>query len=191
MRSGYWALAGDPILVTAGGDDFSNVVSLTTFIDGKSENFGILHEMGHTFNIKNSQWNWNDEMFANFRMAYALDKVDLYVKHNNKMVNGSQGGKYIAQIYVDSYNRGMSGRETFSHDAVMYTLLRIKDKYGWDIFPKAFKELNTLSSESTSGLKSSWDKFKFFLKVLSNHANEDVTKTYTEEELTRIEAALK
>ena len=36
--------------------------------------FGILHEIGHVFNIGDTSWNWNDEMFANFRMHYALEK---------------------------------------------------------------------------------------------------------------------
>lgn len=37
--------------------------------------FGILHEIGHVFNIGDTSWNWNDEMFANFRMHYALEKI--------------------------------------------------------------------------------------------------------------------
>jgi len=35
--------------------------------------FAILHEIGHNFNLGNTSWNWNDEMFANFRAYYAVE----------------------------------------------------------------------------------------------------------------------
>ena len=68
LESGYWALAGYPILWS------SNYSAVTSTFEELAKHgtwsFGLMHELGHVFNLGNSSWNWNDEMFANFRMHY-------------------------------------------------------------------------------------------------------------------------
>ena len=72
LESGYWALAGYPILWS------SNYSAVTSPFEELAQHgtwsFGLMHELGHVFNLGNSSWNWNDEMFANFRMQYGLEQ---------------------------------------------------------------------------------------------------------------------
>ena len=72
LESGYWALAGYPILWS------SNYSAVTSTFEELAQHgtwsFGLMHELGHVFNLGNSSWNWNDEMFANFRMQYGLEQ---------------------------------------------------------------------------------------------------------------------
>ena len=83
LESGYWALAGYPILWS------SNYSAVTSTFEELAQHgtwsFGLMHELGHVFNLGNSSWNWNDEMFANFRMQYGLEQ-------NQGKTNGSTPG---------------------------------------------------------------------------------------------------
>ena len=77
IEPGYWALAGNPIL-------WNSHVAVSKLLDRTVEfgdwGFGIIHEIGHVFSQGNisgtGRWNWNDEIFANFRMSYALEACD-------------------------------------------------------------------------------------------------------------------
>ena len=74
-----WAYAGNPIQWN------KNYIyeSLQTIRRG-DWCFGIMHEIGHNFAPYISgatyAWNWNEEIFANFRMFYALEKLNAKVK---------------------------------------------------------------------------------------------------------------
>ena len=85
IEPGYWALAGNPIL-------WNSHVAVSKLLDRTVEfgdwGFGIIHEIGHVFSQGNisgtGRWNWNDEIFANFRMSYALeacDGIDVAARH--------------------------------------------------------------------------------------------------------------
>lgn len=73
-----WAYAGNPIQWN------KNYIyeSLQTIRRG-DWCFGIMHEIGHNFAPYISgatyAWNWNEEIFANFRMFYALEKLNAKV----------------------------------------------------------------------------------------------------------------
>ena len=68
--------------------------------------FGIMHEMGHNFapgnyvtgayDHGNGEWNWNEELFANFRMYYALCRTGYSVYLNNTVYTGAQ----ISDMYL-------------------------------------------------------------------------------------------
>lgn len=77
-------------------------------------------------------------------------------------------------------------------DALHYTFLRIKERYGWDVYKKAFRELYALGDSGQEGLETPYDKFLFFLSYVSKAAGEDVVAaTYTPGELALIEESLR
>ncbi len=190
IEAGYWALAGNPIL-------WNNKVGIDkllkrTAADG-DWNFGILHEIGHTFSpgtvTGNGNWNWNDEIFANFRMSYALEVCGGAVSQRNAIYKGAEIIDYYKIFYDETIGQGIAKN---NGDALHYTFLRIKEKYGWDVYKKAFRNLYALPAEKMAHLNKDYEKFLFFLKYVSEAAGEDVTVTcYTEKELRLIEESLK
>lgn len=190
IESGYWALAGYPILWNENAG--SAITGSTKEIqDYGNWVFGILHEIGHVFNAgkenlgTNSQWNWNDELFANFRMNYALDMESESIIYIN---NTTYKSKDIQEMYKQAYNNSLgAGTDGKSGDAIHYTFCRIKNKYGWEPFKKAFRELYRLPESETTGLRNNYQKFIFFLSKVSKYAGEDVRTTYTVKELSLLE----
>ncbi|MCM1501957.1 MAG: M60 family metallopeptidase [Bacteroidales bacterium] len=190
IEPGYWALAGNPIL-------WNNHVGIEKLLKNTAENgdwnFGVLHEIGHTFSpgtvSGNGQWNWNDEIFANFRMSYALETCGGAVSQRNVLYLGREIIDYYKIFYDETIGSGIARN---NGDALHYTFLRIKEKYGWDVYKKAFRSLYALTSEEMPGFGGNYEKFLFFLSHVSAAAGEDVTVTcYTPEELKLIEESLK
>jgi hypothetical protein len=194
MEAGYWALAGNPIL----WNDNVNVKSvLEKFKSNKDWGFGILHEIGHTFSAGTAKgdgygsWNWNDEIFANFRMSYALDKHEAVMSQNTFYMGDNIG--YYKRAYKNSVAKG----NLDSGDAIHYTLMRIAEIYGWDVYKKAFRELYATPDSKLGRFNNNYEKFLCLMKYVSKAASEiagytvDVTRTcYTPKELEMIKAAL-
>lgn len=151
--------------------------------------FGILHELGHDFSPGNfnfpSTWIWDEELMANFRMAYILEKQNGQVFMDNKIFQGAD----IINFYKPKYDETIAMGKPANRDAILYTLLRIKDKYGWDAIKNLFAELYVENPPVKTG-KNDWEKFTIFLDALSNHVSADVSETYTQTELALIKEAL-
>jgi len=93
-----------------------------------------LHEIGHNFNLGNTSWNWNDEMFANFRAYYAVEQLEnLHLNNMGPMPvvynypNIRREGTELKDYYSERYNETMAQGE-FHHDGLMYTLILAKEK---------------------------------------------------------------
>lgn len=194
VEKGYWALAGNPILwnnnVGIGG-------SLLKTKDDGDWNFGLMHEIGHTFSgysredgsRTNSAWNWNDEIFANFRMSYALEDCGGRMEQRGIFYNREENMDYYKTAYDATLGAGLAEN---NGDALHYTFLRIARKYGWQVYERAFRMLYALSVDETASLKTDFDKFRFFLSYVSKAAGEDVLRTcYSELELELIEKSLR
>ena len=184
---GGWALAGNSILWYQ-----PYVRSTLLNIQSKGDwSFGIMHEMGHNFapNIGiegNSNWNWSEEMFANFRMYYAVELLNATVVLD-KVYTGSELKNYYKIYAGGSYeNKIRKGMVEGAHDGIMYTLIRIKDEIGWDPFKQTFRYLY----KTNTNLISNWQKFNLFLNQLSEFSGTDVRQTYPEGELDIIKDAL-
>jgi len=183
-----WAVAGNPILWY---DRYINS-SLKNIQEKGDWSFGIMHEIAHDFNagdgyaIKgcNENWNWNEEMFANFRMYYAVEMLD-GVFMQNKIYRGAEAKIYYQTDAGGSYDN-LFPVGKFSHDALMYTLIRIKDKIGWEPFKKIFRRLYDYQTE----LDDDWDKFNYFLDLLIEYSSFDVRTTYLEGELETVQQNL-
>ena len=189
MEAGYWALAGNPILWNNHTDICGNLAKIGNEGDWI---FGILHEIGHTFSpgtvADNGRWNWNDELFANFRMSYALEACGGTVIMRDTKYTGAEIMDYYKIFYDETIGSGIAKN---NGDALHYTFLRIKEKYGWDIFKTAFRELYAADPETMEDLRGDYEKMLFFLKYVSAAAGEDVTETcYTPQELKLIEQSL-
>lgn len=194
VEEGYWALAGNPIL-------WNNNVgidrSLLKIRDEGDWNFGLMHEIGHTFSRygrgdgswTNSAWNWNDEIFANFRMSYALEDSGGKMEQRGVFYNGEENMDYYKTAYDATLGAGLAKN---NGDALHYTFLRIARKYGWQVYERAFRMLYALGEDETASLKTDFDKFRFFLSFVSKAAGEDVLRTcYSELELELIEKSLR
>ena len=195
LEPGYWALAGNPILWN---DNVDVKGLLEKFKSHKDWGFGILHEIGHTFSARTAvgkgygAWNWNDEIFANFRMSYALDKWEAVISQNTFYMGDNIA--YYKRAYKNSIKKG----NLDSGDAIHYTLMRIAEIYGWEVYKKAFHELYRTPDNELGKFNNNYDKFVCLMKFLSKAASEivgysvDVMKTcYTPTELKLIESALK
>lgn len=133
-------------------------------------------------------WNWNDELFANFRMSYAIEVCQGAVSQRNIIYRGADIINYYRIFYDETIGSGIAKN---NGDALHYTFLRIKNKYGWDVYKKAFRALYAIKNADLPKMESSYEKFLYFLSHVSAAAGEDVTKTcYTPEELNLIEKSL-
>lgn len=189
IEPGYWALAGNPIL-------WNNHVAVSTLLDRTVEfddwGFGLLHEIGHVFSsgtvCGRGRWNWNDEIFANFRMSYALEKCGGTVSQRDVCYRGADVINYYKIFYDETIGAGIAKN---NGDALHYTFLRIKERYGWKVYEQAFRSLYALDDGQLPELRGDYDKFLYFLSHVSAAAGEDVVQaTYTPEELELIRESL-
>lgn len=188
IEKGYWALAGYPILwssnYTAVEETLNELVQYGTW------SFGLMHEIGHVFNIGNSSWNWNDEMFANFRMQYGLEQNDGKVWSDNQVYTGREVMQHYKMEYDKTIGTGVND------DGIHYMLGRLagEDCIGWEPFKATFRELTTKGGTTSA---SKYEKFEYFLSLLSKYASDEQgrdidvkTQYFTETELASIRRTL-
>lgn len=178
-----WGLAGNPIIITGNA-----IVPTLRAVEEKGDwSFGMMHEIGHDFNSGGDRysnttqyWNWEEEMFTNFRMYYAMEMLNASFIQD-KLYVGTDAKNYYKSNAGGAYDK-LFPKGEYSHDALMYTLIRIKEQIGWEPFKKTFRWL--YSNERT--LNSKWDKFNFFLDKLDEYSGFDTRSTYLEGELNLI-----
>ncbi|OKY92836.1 MAG: hypothetical protein BHV65_12510 [Alistipes sp. 58_9_plus] len=122
-------------------------------------------------------------------MSYALEACDGTMSQRDICYRGADVINYYKIFYDETIGAGIPKN---NGDALHYTFLRIKERYGWDVYKKAFRELYALGDSGQEGLETSYDKFLFFLSYVSKAAGEDVVAaTYTPGELALIEESLR
>lgn len=173
MYAGYWALAGYPILwganTSAAEETFAEIAEHGTV------SFGLMHEVGHVFNVDGndgkyySNWNWNDEMFANFRMHYGLEMTGnkVYMKGNGEDKQRVYTGGEIIDMYKQDYDITLPTGK-FNDNAIHYLLANLTKTIGWEPFKRTFREITTKNCP----YGNKYDKFKYFVNTLSKHATE-------------------
>ena len=200
-----WAYAGDPIQWN------SDYISSTLLQLQKGDwIFGILHEMGHNFAPGSFgatyAWNFNEELFANFRMYYVLDNLNGTIVQTAKIYN-SDGtstsvekkyvGKEIMQLYKSECDNGYDmtiakNRAVEMGNALCYCLCRMVEQYGWQLWIDTFDYLYKVTPEQKpeyAGM-TGWDKFEYLMDALSLHNYEDVRNSFTKAELNVIKEYL-
>jgi len=176
--------------------------TLNAFVNNGDWSFGILHEMAHSFGGQiggfgtgNVSYNWNEELFANFRMYLALTKLpDAMVD----MGGAFRYGASIADYYQEDYDLKMAGERDLDEGIAMWGLIRLGNYYqqnndhGFWLYKQAFEIINTLpSSEEKTRCWTKWQKFNSFLDILSECAGMDVRETFPTGELSLIESLMK
>lgn len=201
-----WAYAGNPVQWNK--DYIANALQLV----GRGDwCFGLMHEFGHDFapyiSDASYSWNFNEELFANFRMYYALCHLDGVVITNASVPDGKGGykdqektyiGKEIAELYKSEtsncYDRTIAaGKAVEMGNGICWCLCRTVDRYGWQMWIDTFDELYKIPrNESQEKSLNAWQKFDMLLTYLSKHTpnKEDVRKSFTEAELRTIKAYL-
>jgi hypothetical protein len=173
---GGWAVAGNPILW------YKPYIKseLQTIESSGTWSFGIMHELAHDFVLENSNKNWiiNEEMFANFRMYYVVEKLNATIVQG-KVYHGTELENYYKTDANESYVNGIAKGIPLGYDGLMYTLIRIKNQIGWEPIIKAIKDLNT----STISPGTRWQMFNLLLDKLTIYSNQDVRNTYPAGEL--------
>lgn len=185
-RNFAWAWAGEYIYWNE--DYVTNALKLV--VEEGDACFGIVHEIGHNFapgnwDDYNGSWIWDEEVMANFRMAYALEDLNETVVMNEQKWVGAD----IINFYKIAYDNTITIGQEANGDAIQYTLLRLVNEYGWEPIINAFDELYAMNKGISIG-NNKWEKFEFFLNTISKYTPEDVKNTYTTDELTLIESAL-
>ena len=174
-----WAYAGYPIQWNR--DYVASTLDEVARYDNAV--FGIMHEMGHNFapgnyvtgayDHGNGEWNWNEELFANFRMYYALCRTGYKVYLNNTVYTGAQ----ISDMYRKSYEETLARGIAVDGDGLMYVMTRMADTEGWEPFRKTFRELYDLAPQTSCGT-TKWEKIDYFFSALSRHAGKDLMQEY-------------
>lgn len=199
-----WAYAGNPI---QWNQDYIEDALLQ--VKNGDWCFGILHEIGHNYAPYMSDasytWNFNEELFANFRMYYALCKLNGTIITDASVPNGdgtysnvkkTYTGKEIAALYKSDtdncYDRTIgANRAVEMGNALCWCFCRMVDKYGWDMWIDTFDELYTIPrNEAEEKSMNHWERFEYLMKYLNKHAPEDVHNSFTEAELRVIKTYL-
>jgi hypothetical protein len=199
-----WAYAGNPIRWNS-----KYISSTLKQLENGDWVFGILHEIGHNFGPSRfgatTAWNFNEELFANFRMYYALYHLDATIVQNAKIYNSdgtyktvekSYVGREIKQLYKSECDNGYDmtiakNRAVEMGNAICYCLCRMVDKYGWQVWIDTFEYLYNISStEKPATGMNAWQKFEYLMDALTMHNTEDVRNSFTASELAVIKAYL-
>lgn len=176
-----WAIAGYPI-------QWNPKYVASTLKDVATHDdsvFGILHEIAHNFGPDNyttgnydkgnDNWNWNEELFANFRMYYALDKHNMKIYTDGKVFVGTE----IATLkYSKDSASSWSNNKDLDGAGMMWPLCQMVADVGWEPFKKAFNELYNMNPNQSCG-STKWEKISYFLNVVSKHADKDMLSYLT------------
>ncbi|HHV30130.1 carbohydrate-binding protein CenC [Acetivibrio mesophilus] len=188
--SGSAAYAGNPIMWFKSSDNNPIANQLKRSYENGDLSFGILHEIGHNFNLGNTSWNWNDEMFANFRAYYAVDQLEKI--HLNNMgpmpvvyndPNIRREGTQLKYYYLIRYLQTM-GQGEFHHDGLMYRLIEVQEEIGWEPFLKTIQYL----SDNDYSDKNDLEKFKLFYSKLSEYSQRPESELISNKDLSLVES---
>jgi len=167
-----WGQSGNPILINR-----TFVPQLINQINQRGDwSFGVMHELSHNFD--SWRWTFDHEFFANFKMAYVVDR-------NNATIFAGYTGFYTGLAQLRQYYRadanasggGLSHTEAmrrgvYHHDALTYTFLRIQQSIGWEPFRQTFRHFHDMSGSHVP--LSNIEKLNYFISRLSDYSGQDV-----------------
>ena len=194
-----WAYAGNPIQWN------QNYISDALIKVVKGDwCFGLMHEMGHDFapghfydEGKDSSslfydWIWNEEVFANFRMYYAMCTIDgitiiqdgvlevdadgryvLDANGNRKSTTATYHGREIEKMYKTESNNCYdltihAGNAVEMGNGICYVLAYIADYFGWDIWKQTYDDLYKLK-KGFKTFSNDWERIEFTFSYLDKH----------------------
>ena len=153
--------------------------------DNDDWSFGILHEISHDFD-NYGVWDFDNEMMANFKMVYVLEKEKGRIQQNNKYYIGAEIKDFYKKANDYGYDAILKKYKDGKYDDLkntignflLYKLLDIRDDVGgWDTYKQVFRNLTskgTLASEN--------QKINAFLDEISNVSHKDINTMFSEDE---------
>ena len=168
--------------------------SLEQTTDEGYVNFGMFHEIGHDFDTL-SNWTFDGEATANFKMLYVLDHINGTVPTKKGDISTKEMREYFKTISSGSYTDTIVTRNnTYSYDAFTYLLARVADTVGWDTIKATFRQFN----DENITLTTSLGKFNYFLKSVQENYNalnsdavgNEVYNTFPDDELDYVKELL-
>ena len=134
---GGWAVAGNPI-------QWHRPYVRRTFEAIRQEgdwSFGILHELGHDFDLK-YRWVWDAEFMANFKMEYVVEKLDAVVRAGESFRRGKELSGYFCREY-DQHRRD----NQFHMGVLHLRLAELRNDHGWGPFKVTFRKFNAMPKD--------------------------------------------
>jgi hypothetical protein len=164
-----WAWAGNPVVWNRG----CCLGYFRGLERGDDACFGTMHEMGHNFD-QTVLSAINCEMMANFSLCYAAEVIGLPVAFDNEFTvgRGLQDG-----FYRRCYEGSIAQRK-YSHDGLLYCILRVKDRIGWRPFEQVMRRLLAQETERQPPTQT----FAMWMEMLSGEAKADVRQTFPSDE---------
>ncbi len=174
---GGWAVAGNPIQWHQPwvGVELEHIES-----DGHWS-FGILHEIGHDFDI-DERWNFDCEHWANFKLTYVVEILNAKVPTEFGYFQGEE----IYDFWQRLYDKHMNNSDPISNDHTTYWFCKIKEEIGWEPFKETFRDY--LDGTVTENPTELIDRFNLFMDVLSSNTQDydDVRDIWPEDILDMI-----
>lgn len=191
-----WAYAGNPIQWNR-----NYITSTLNQVSEGDWSFGLMHELGHDFAPYISDatyaWDFNEEIFANFRMFYAIDHIgeDAVVVNSGRTYHGREILGLYKSDTSNCYDKVLAkNRAVEMGNALTWCFVRMVDEFGWGLWEDTFEDLYSIPSDAvdTQGW-TQWDKFCYLVDALNRHVPQgrDVRETFPEGELDIVEAYLK
>jgi len=175
--SPYWAY----ITTNVNGTTVANVTWFRKWIplqavyvnQNNDISFGMSHEIAHAYS--SSRWEFDAEAMANFIWAYALDRENCNAKivfsDSNGLFNRNNIKEYYRTYKPYSYVNCLQSN-TYHDDAMVYTLLNLKDQIGWQPFRDTFTSIRNLPTNQLP--TTNFGRLKMFLTYLAQHSERDV-----------------
>jgi NPCBM/NEW2 domain/Peptidase M60, enhancin and enhancin-like len=171
---GGWAVAGNPI-------KWHKPYLKPTFLQiNKGDwSFGILHELGHDFDMDYS-WVWEAEFFANLKMAYVAEKLKIKVHQRKWYDYAKKDGPRLEDYYRMMARKQGAGEVVenwFRHnDPSVHHFLQIKKKIGWEPFKATFREFAKLNRKDIP--RDAAKKFNLFAHYLGRFSKQDLSADF-------------
>ena len=178
---GGWAVAGNPIKWQQ--RYVKDQLKWVNDVDDWS--FGIMHELGHDFDLDYT-WVWEAEFMANFKMYYVAQTLNATVRQGGEL-NDPLG---LKNYYQSRYDKARE-RSEFNFDCQVLRFIEISGKITWGPFEQTFRAFNTLDTFFPDELpETRFGKFTLFIDKLTDFSGTDVWNLFTVEELDWIKREL-
>lgn len=140
-------------------------------------NFGIMHEMGHMFDI-GTDWYFETEAMTDFKLAYCLEKNGLAAAPSEFSVTQYYSYDNIEEAYL-SLGKDISKTGNYTFYGAAYRMILIQKEIGWEPFKQTYHWfMENRTKQGMEGYVSipskKYEKCELFYSKVSEFAQKDV-----------------
>jgi hypothetical protein len=166
-----WAFSGNPICWNT-ECAFQYFDSLA---NGDDACFGTIHEMGHNFEQTRLS-DINHEMIANLGLCYAVENIGFPILFSGEYTVGrGLQDNFYRRCYEGSIGKA---DKSYSHDGLLYCILRVKDHIGWEPFERVMRILIANPPDPAKPAEI----FAMWMNMLADISKKDVRAMFPEGE---------